>query len=136
MNKKEFKILVKECLLEILAEGLSQTSEQITETKRVKTQQAINNAAPKVVQHRPAQDAPPISRTIADKIAFLPSKKQNAAASISALSNGDDTLRQMFEDTLSHSTSTAQSLSEVTAPDGKPSMGSKTLPSAEAQIMA
>lgn len=65
MTKQDLKMIVKECLVEILSEGIVSTQKTINESRQ---------AAPRSVQdQRPA----PVQKTsIADKISFLPNKSE------------------------------------------------------------
>jgi hypothetical protein len=63
MTKQDLKMIVKECLVEILSEGLVSTQKTINESRQ---------ASPRQVQE---QRAVPAARpNIADKISFLPNK--------------------------------------------------------------
>jgi hypothetical protein len=65
MTRHDLKGLVKECLVEILSEGLTETSRTINENKNVQARTRQPEAQP--VLRRP---------NIADKISFLPNKSE------------------------------------------------------------
>ena len=67
MTRQDLKNIVKECLVEILSEGLADTSRTIAESKM---------AAP--VRQAPQQQVAAVNRrqNIADKISFLPPKNE------------------------------------------------------------
>lgn len=64
MSRQDLKNLVKECLVEILSEGLTETKKTINENRQV--------------QPRPQAPVTPVNRRslIADKISFLPPKNE------------------------------------------------------------
>jgi hypothetical protein len=104
MTRQDLKGLVKECLVEILSEGLVETSRQVNENRQQ--------------SHRlPQADMPPrtaeraVRSNIADKINFLPNnqervvrqqapvpRQQNHHQMISSLTS-DPILAEMFADT-------------------------------------
>lgn len=68
MTRNDLKGLIKECLVEILTEGLADTSRKITESKQGRDGQQLG-----------AQPVAPVARTrqmIADRIGFLPDKAE------------------------------------------------------------
>ena len=68
LSRDDLKSIVKECLVEILSEGLTQTVSQINENRAsVKT-----STQP---QHRQ-----PVRSSVADKIAFLPKAQESTPA--------------------------------------------------------
>lgn len=71
MTKRDLKILVKECLVEILAEGLSETQRNISES-RISTGHQVGN---QMVSGKGSQNLNP-RKMIADKISFLPSRSE------------------------------------------------------------
>jgi len=98
MTRHDLKGLVKECLVEILSEGLNETSHSINENKSVQT------------RARQADPQAPVRRTnIADKISFLPSKNEirQSQAAQSPIQNqnlarsltSDPVLADIFADT-------------------------------------
>lgn len=67
MTRQELKGIVKECLVEILSEGLVSTQKTISESKQQRVQKAST------VESQPARAQRP---NTADKISFLPSREQ------------------------------------------------------------
>lgn len=65
MSRQDLKNLVKECLVEILSEGLTETRKSINENRQLS--QARQPAPPMSVNRK---------QTIADKISFLPPKSE------------------------------------------------------------
>lgn len=98
MTRQDLKGLVKECLVEILSEGLTETSRTMNENRNV--QARARQPEPQPVLRRP---------NIADKISFLPNKaeirqnhanqpavqSQNLARSLTS----DPVLADIFADT-------------------------------------
>ena len=98
MTKQDLKLIVKECLVEILSEGLVSTHKTITESRQQIPRQAQ--------EQRPA----PVARTsIADKISFLPNKSEIRRAnpaqvteqshSLAKTLTPDPVLAEIFADT-------------------------------------
>ena len=100
MTRQDLKHLVKECLVEILSEGLVETTKTINENRR----------AQPALEQRQVQTprAAPMRQSVADKISFLPSRndiaaqqaparqpRQSAAADIT----NDPILAEVFADT-------------------------------------
>jgi hypothetical protein len=67
MTRSELKNIVKECLVEILSEGLVGTKQQLDESRRYDS----SPAQPK------AQSIQNMRSSVADKISFLPRNNQN-----------------------------------------------------------
>lgn len=95
MTRQELKGIVKECLVEILSEGLVSTQKSIVESK----QQLSKSIAPQTRQLRP---------NTADKISFLPSREDirrsqpTVVESHKSLANtltNDPVLADIFADT-------------------------------------
>lgn len=69
MSRQDLKGIVKECLIEILSEGLTETQRTLSESRQV--------AAPKLAGSEQHSGAAPRPRpNTADKINFLPNKEE------------------------------------------------------------
>lgn len=71
MTRQDLKGIVKECLVEILSEGLVSTQQQISESKSASGRVAMQEQ----------RVAPVVRPNTADKISFLPSKEEIRRAS-------------------------------------------------------
>ena len=102
MTRQDLKHLVKECLVEILSEGLVDSARTINENRRMQSAPAE--------PRRPApapKSAPNMRQTIADKISFLPARgeitsHQQARQQRQLISAGitdDPILAEVFADT-------------------------------------
>lgn len=101
MTRQDLKGLVKECLVEILSEGLVETTRQVNESKRP-TSRVMQAETPTRQPERSTRS------NIADKISFLPNhdnasrqpqaRQQNHQQMISSLTS-DPILAEMFADT-------------------------------------
>lgn len=72
MTRQELKGLIKECLVEILSEGLADTSRKIAESRQDRDNQSVGSL-------KNQGTVSPVNRTrqmIADKISFLPDKSE------------------------------------------------------------
>jgi hypothetical protein len=79
MTRRELKGLVKECLVEILSEGLSETQNAINESKRERLEShhvARQNASVEYASNP--------RKMIAEKISFLPSKSEIKQSQVQA----------------------------------------------------
>ena len=104
MTRQDIKFIVRECLVEILSEGLVESARSINESKQSRTQT-------RQVQQHQTQSMPERSlrSSIADKISFLPENRQDVRRSpqhveqtnrqlISSLTS-DPILAEVFADT-------------------------------------
>lgn len=93
LSREDLKGIVKECLVEILSEGISQTAHQINETKLHRHPGPALDA-----QRQPNQRS-----NVADKISFLPKQQVQEARRIDKKSltaiTADPMLQAMLEDT-------------------------------------
>jgi hypothetical protein len=93
LSRDDLKGIVKECLVEILSEGISKTAHQINEVK-----------SHKLVGSSSSSKSPPIQRSnVADKISFLPKQQVQEAQrfdkkALTAIT-ADPILQAMLEDT-------------------------------------
>ena len=100
VSRDDLKNIVKECLVEILSEGLESTSRTINESRR----------SPQVQQSARTQ-MPPARTGVADKIAFLPKATQQNAnnqrsfdrKSLTQMTS-DPILQEMLADTATRGT--------------------------------
>lgn len=81
MTRKDLKNLVKECLVEILAEGLSETQSTLNESRQTRASALSGTSSSSGVNpvHSPR-------KTIADKISFLPERSEIRHGSSSSAS--------------------------------------------------
>jgi hypothetical protein len=101
MTRQDLKHLVKECLVEILSEGLVESARVVNENRRPQAA-----PVPEPRQQAP-RAAPPARQTVADKISFLPSRGEMATQqparqqrpSIAAGLTNDPILSEVFADT-------------------------------------
>jgi len=89
MTRQELKNVVKECLVEILSEGLEGTQRTISESR-----QAARQA--QVISEQRAQPAPRVN--IADKISFLPSKEDIRRSNKSTAESNHHLARSLTSD--------------------------------------
>ena len=92
LSRDELKNIVKECLVEILSEGLTGATQTINENRR-----------PNSIQ-QPQQKTPSVNprQTVADKIAFLPKNsppKQQVDRNMIKAATSDPLLQEMLADT-------------------------------------
>ena len=94
MNKSELKSLVKECLVEILLEGIGHPSSKIAENRTIKqpsnTRQVTTRPALDLIRH--GELSPSIN-------AALPKRPVQNSASYKELANGNDVMASIFADT-------------------------------------
>lgn len=93
LSRDDLKGIVKECLVEILSEGISQTAHQINEAKSHKLLGSASST-----KHTPSQRS-----NVADKISFLPKQQVQESRSfdkktLTAITT-DPILQAMLEDT-------------------------------------
>lgn len=69
MTRQDLKSIVKECLVEILSEGLVESARSVNENRQARPQARQQSASPQNFD-RPARSS------IADKISFLPENRQ------------------------------------------------------------
>jgi len=96
LSRDDLKSIVKECLVEILSEGLTSTTQTINESRR----SAIPQQAQQPLPMHPRQ-------TVADKIAFLPKnghQKQQIDKSAIKAATSDPLLQEMLADTAARGT--------------------------------
>jgi len=101
LSRDDLKGIVKECLVEILSEGLSQTAAQINETRSTPRQ-----------ERQPIQRSTPTHKTgVADKISFLPKNVEQSQPRKPAIDKNviqaattDPILQEMLADTASRGT--------------------------------
>lgn len=101
LSRDDLKGIVKECLVEILSEGLVQTSRQLNESKS-SIQQEFRSSPKPSVPHR---------SSVADKISFLPKGNEQASPRRPAVdknairtATADPILQEMLADTAQHGT--------------------------------
>lgn len=92
LSRDELKSIVKECLVEILSEGLTGASQTINENRRQN------------VAQQPQQKSQPVNprQSIADKIAFLPKNappRQQVDRNMIKAATTDPLLQEMLADT-------------------------------------
>lgn len=101
LSRDDLKSIVKECLVEILSEGLTQTTTQLNESRTAQRQERQTPPRP-VSQHRTG---------VADKISFLPRNVEQAPTrkpvvdkNIIRAATTDPILQEMLADTASRGT--------------------------------
>lgn len=104
MTRNDLKNLVKECLVEILAEGLSETQQTINESRQMRTAAPVRGMSTSQVTKQPQNPR----QSIADKISFLPKREeiregtasvnQRTAALASSITS-DPIMADIFADT-------------------------------------
>lgn len=91
MSRQDLKGIVKECLIEILSEGLTETQRTITESRQV--------TAPRLTGSEQRSEAAPRPRpNTADKISFLPKKEDMRRASVASSDNSQHLARSLTSD--------------------------------------
>lgn len=96
MNKSELKNLVKECLVEILLEGVGNNTPRVTESRKVQQPTTIKH-----VSARPALDLIRHGELSQSAKAALPTRRIQNASSYKELANGNDVMASIFADTAS-----------------------------------
>jgi hypothetical protein len=100
LSRDDLKGIVKECLVEILSEGLVQTSKQLNES-RTAIQQEFKSSSKPPASHRTG---------VADKISFLPkggdqtSRRPSVDKNIIRTATVDPILQEMLADTAARGT--------------------------------
>jgi len=100
LSRDDLKGIVKECLVEILSEGLVQTSKQLNES-RTAIQQEFKSLSKTPASHRTG---------VADKISFLPkgvdqsTRRPSVDKNIIRTATADPILQEMLADTATRGT--------------------------------
>lgn len=104
MTRNDLKNLVKECLVEILSEGLTETQQTINESRQLRASTPIRGTS----SSQGTRQVQNPRQSIADKISFLPKREEmresassvnQRTASIASSITSDPVMADIFADT-------------------------------------